>query len=86
MGIEINPEVAHISQMALSILSNGSVTPEIFVGNALERVKHPYTKAYVFPTFGISKVLNENIRKVFYFQNSIYQIKILQNGCSLIIC
>lgn len=67
MGIEINPEVAHISQMALSILSNGSVTPEIFVGNALERVKHPYTKAYVFPTFGISKVLNENIRKSFLF-------------------
>lgn len=67
MGIEINPEAAHISQMALSILSNGSVTPEIFVGNALERVKHPYTKAYVFPTFGISKVLNENIRKSFLF-------------------
>lgn len=67
MGIEINPEVAHISQMALSILSNGSVTPEIFVGNALERVNHPYTKAYVFPTFGISKVLNENIRKSFLF-------------------
>lgn len=67
MGIEINPEVAHISQMALSILSNGSVTPEIFVGNALERVNHTYTKAYVFPTFGISKVLNENIRKSFLF-------------------
>lgn len=67
MGIEINPEVAHISQMALSILSNASVTPEIFVGNALERVKYPYTKAYVFPTFGISKVLNENIRKSFLF-------------------
>lgn len=67
MGIEINPEVAHISQMALFILSNGSVTPEIFVGNALERVNHTYTKAYVFPTFGISKVLNENIRKSFLF-------------------
>lgn len=67
MGIEINPVVAHISQMALSILSNGSVTPEIFVGNALERVNHTYTKAYVFPTFGISKVLNENIRKSFLF-------------------
>lgn len=67
MGIEINPEVAHISQMALSILSNGSVTPEIFVGNALERVNHTYTKAYVFPTFGISKVLNENTRKSFLF-------------------
>jgi type I restriction enzyme M protein len=69
IGIEINAEQAHISQMALSILSDGSVNPQIVIGNALEKVNHPYTKAYVFPPLGMRKLLNDNYRRSFLFQN-----------------
>lgn len=69
MGIEINVEQAHISQMALSILSDGSVNPRIIIGNALEKVNYPYTKAYVFPPLGMRKLLNDDYRKSFLFRD-----------------
>ena len=69
IGVEINVEQAHISQMALSILSDRSVNPQIFIGNALEKINHPYTKAYVFPPLGLRKPLNEDFRKSFLFQD-----------------
>lgn len=68
-GIEINVEQAHISQMALSVLSDGSVDPNIIIGNALEKVNYPYTKAYVFPPLGMRKLLNEDFRKSFLFED-----------------
>lgn len=67
MGIEINVHQAHISQMALYILSDGSVNPRIMIGNALEKVKYPYTRAYVFPPFGMRKILNNDVRRSFLF-------------------
>lgn len=69
MGIEINVEQANISQMALYILSDGSVNPIIIIGNALEKINCPYTKAYVFPPLGMRKPLNEDFRKSFLFQD-----------------
>lgn len=69
IGIEINAERAHISQMALSILSDGSVNPKIIIGNVLEKVNYPYTKAYVFPPLGVRKILNNDFRRSFLFQN-----------------
>ncbi|MGM9859065.1 MAG: N-6 DNA methylase [Bacilli bacterium] len=68
-GIELNVEQANISKMALFILSDGSVKPEIIIGNALEKVNHPYTRAYVFPPFGMKKLLKEEIRKSFLFDD-----------------
>lgn len=68
-GIEINVEQAHISQMALSVLSDGSVDPNIIIGNALEKVNYPYTKAYVFPPLGMRKLLNEDFRKSFLLED-----------------
>lgn len=68
-GIEINVEQANISQMALSVLSDGSVDPNIIIGNALEKVNYPYTKAYVFPPLGMRKLLNEDFRKSFLFED-----------------
>lgn len=74
VGIEINPEQANISKMALSILSDGSVYPKVFVGNALDKIEYPYTKGYVFPPLGMRKFLNEEVRKSrlfsdYYFTN-----------------
>lgn len=69
IGIEINVEQAHISQMALSILSDGSVNPQIVIGNALEKINYPYTKAYVFPPLGMRKLLNDDSRRSFLFQD-----------------
>lgn len=69
IGVEINVDQAHISQMALSILSDKSVNPQIFIGNALEKINHPYTTAYVFPPLGLRKPLNEDFRKSFLFQD-----------------
>lgn len=69
IGIEINVEQAHISQMALSILSDGSVNPQIVIGNALEKINYSYTKAYVFPPLGIRKLLNNDFRRSFLFQD-----------------
>lgn len=69
IGIEINVEQAHISQMALSILSDGSVNPQIIIGNALEKINYPYTKAYVFPPLGMRKLLNNDFRRSFLFQD-----------------
>ena len=69
IGVEINVEQAHISQMALSILSDGSVNPQILIGNALEKINHPYTKAYVFPPLGMRKPLNDDFRRSFLFQD-----------------
>lgn len=69
IGIEINVEQAHISQMALSILSDGSVNPQIVIGNALEKINYPYTKAYVFPPLGMRKLLNDDFRRSFLFQD-----------------
>lgn len=74
-GIEINPEQAHISQMALSILTDGSVNPLIKTGNALERVNYPYTVAYAFPPLGIWKLLNDDFRKSFLFSNIYFTNK-----------
>ena len=68
-GIEINVEQAHISRMALSILSDGSVNPNIIIGNALEKINYPYTKAYVFPPLGMRKLLNDDFRRSFLFQD-----------------
>lgn len=70
IGIEINVEQAHISQMALSILSDGSVNPQIIIGNALEKINYPYTKAYVFPPLGMRKLLNDDFRRSFLFQDT----------------
>lgn len=70
IGIEINIEQAHISQMALSVLSNGSVNPKIIIGNSLEKISHSYTKAYVFPPLGLKKLLNSEFRKSFLFQDT----------------
>lgn len=70
-GIEINVEQAHISKMALSILSDGSVNPRIIIGNALEKVNYRYTKAYVFPPLGMRKLLSVDARKSFLF-NDLY--------------
>lgn len=69
IGIEINVEQAHISQMALSILSDGSVNPQIVIGNALEKINYSYTKAYVFPPLGMRKLLNNDFRRSFLFQD-----------------
>ena len=55
--------------MALSILSDGSVNPRIIIGNALEKVTYPYTKAYVFPPLGMRKVLNDDFRRNFLFSD-----------------
>ena len=68
-GIEINAEQAHISQMALSLLSDGSVDPVIIIGNALDKVNCPYTRAYVFPPLGTRRLLSEDIRKSSLFNN-----------------
>lgn len=70
-GIEINVEQAQISKMALSILSDGSVNPRIIIGNALEKIYYPYTKAYVFPPLGMRKLLSVEARKSFLF-NDLY--------------
>lgn len=70
-GIEINVEQAQISKMALSILSDGSVNPIIIIGNALEKINYPYTKAYVFPPLGMKKLLSAEARNSFLF-NDIY--------------
>ena len=70
-GIEINVEQAHISKMALSILSDGSVNPIIIIGNALEKINYPYTKAYVFPPLGMRKLLSVEARNSFLF-NDLY--------------
>lgn len=74
VGIELNLEQAQISNMALNILSDGSVSPIIFAGNALEIVNYPYTRAYVFPPLGMKKLIGEtgqesNIFKDLYFSN-----------------
>lgn len=63
IGIEINAEQAHISQMVLSIITDGSINPRIIIGNALENVNFPYTKAYSFPPLGLRKLLNGELKK-----------------------
>lgn len=69
VGVEINVEQANISKMALSILNNGSVNQQIIIGNALEKVNKPYTRAYVFPTLGLRKILNKDCKKSFLFDD-----------------
>lgn len=70
-GIEINVEQAQISKMALAILSDGSVNPRIIIGNALEKINYPYTKAYVFPPLGMRKLLSVDGKCSFLF-NDLY--------------
>ncbi len=67
IGVEINARQANISQMALSVLSDGSVEPEIVIGNVLDEIKIPYTRAYAFPPFGMRKALSCEARNSFLF-------------------
>lgn len=62
IGVELNSEQANISKMALYILSDGSVNPQIITGNALEKLSVPYNKGYSFPPFGMRKLLPEDSR------------------------
>ena len=58
-GTEINIDEALASQMALSILSDGTVNPFIKAGNALEE-KMPFTRAFVFPPLNMKKMLDQS--------------------------
>ena len=62
IGVELNSEQANISKMALSILSDGSVCPQIITGNALNKLNVPYNKGYTFPPLGMRKLLSEDYR------------------------
>lgn len=62
IGVELNSEQANISKMALYILSDGSVNPQIITGNALDKLSMPYNKGYSFPPLGIRKLLHEDSR------------------------
>lgn len=62
IGVELNSEQANISKMALYILSDGSVNPQIITGNALEKLSVPYNKGYSVPPFGMRKLLPEDSR------------------------
>ena len=75
VGIELNLEHAQISNMALNILSDGSVSPIIFAGNALEIVNYPYTRAYVFPPLGMKKLLGESTKKSNIFRDLYFSNK-----------
>ena len=59
LGSEINIEEALASQMALDIISDGSVKPYIKTGNALEEVI-PFTRAFVFPPLNMKKMLDQS--------------------------
>lgn len=69
-GVELNAAKAYLSNMALQIITCNEVRPFVECANALERIKHPYTLGYVFPSFGvkfpgIEKIINsmyENIK------------------------
>lgn len=68
IGIEINVEQAHISQMVLNILNDGSMSFKIIVANGLEKITYRYTKAYTFPPLGIKAILENRYRNSFMFQ------------------
>ncbi len=67
LGIEINPELAHLSKMALSILVQDSFDFKVINGNALEKNDYSYSKAYVFPSFGTGRLLANGIRQSYLF-------------------
>ena len=62
-GQELNADEAVISQMAFSILVSDSIKPFIKIGNALEGIKYPYTKGFVFPPINARVLMNETSRK-----------------------
>ena len=75
IGIEISTLRAHISQMALFILCNGSLKPEVILGNALDKTDLKYTKAYTFPPLGMKNVLFEKTRKSMLFPDYLFSYK-----------
>lgn len=52
-GIELNQTQAYLSAMALACLSNNVNDVFINCGNVLDGIDGPYTKAYLFPPFGL---------------------------------
>lgn len=69
IGKEINTEQAEISKMALKIITNDNVSTLIKIGNALDAENFGYTKAFVFPPFGMKQLYNEKTRKSQIFAN-----------------
>lgn len=65
----------HISQMALFILSDSFLKPEIILGNALDRIDLKYTKAYTFPPLGMKNALFEKTRKSLLFPDYLFSYK-----------
>ena len=75
IGIEISTLRAHISQMALFILCDDSLKPEVILGNALDKTDLKYTKAYTVPPLGIKNVLFEKTRKSMLFPDYLFSNK-----------
>lgn len=69
VGKEINTEQAEISKMALNLITNGNVSTLIKIGNALDDEHFSYTRAFVFPPFGMKQLYNEKTRKSQMFTN-----------------
>ena len=67
IGIEINAEIANISNMALSILGDINTSHEIITGNAFDKIEYIYSKGYVFPPLGMRKILEDGVRKSHLF-------------------
>ena len=63
IGKEINTEQAETSKMALSIIINDNVSTIIKTGNVLDSANFSYTKAFVFPPFGMRQLYNEKTIK-----------------------
>jgi len=67
IGLELNLDQAHISQMALDLLVDDSIKPVVVIGNALDKPGNQYTKGYVFPPFGIRQIIQEKTVKSHLF-------------------
>ena len=75
IGYEINSDQAKLSQMALDILTDGSVRPLINIGNALDTPVFPFTRGYCFPPFGVKQFLREKTRNSKVFKNIEFSIR-----------
>jgi hypothetical protein len=73
IGVEINAEQANLSQMALLLLSDGSVCPRIINSDGLDGDNYVFNKGYSFPPLGMRSLFNEKRRSYIsdiYFSNS----------------
>ena len=63
IGKELNIDKAYVSKMALAILSNESQSIKVDIGSVFEIANFPYTKAFVFPPFGMKNLFNGDYKE-----------------------